>query len=203
MNNKLFKIVVVTALTLTVLFWLPFVILNLIGSSNTVSLIDDLFSSDAVIIFGTLVDESGTISPLMKQRLNAGVAILKANKAKNIVVSNTEFAANIMADYLIASGIDKNLIEIDTQAETTPDTCLYEKKSHPENRQLIFVSQSFHLPRLLYQCRQLSVTGVAFPAELLSTTDDPNYSLLTKLQVRSIRYTREAGLSWLVFLKIY
>lgn len=185
------------------IYWLPFLIISLNAQSHTISSIHELPNSDAVIIFGTLVNESGEISPLLKERLDAGYTILQSEKAKTIVVSNTEKATNIMANYLITKGIHETSIELDTQADKTPDTCSYEKLAYPENRQLIFVSQGFHIPRLLYQCRKLSVSGIAFPAESISTIDRSNYSLWTKLRIRSIRYIREAALTWLVFLNIY
>lgn len=203
MKRKIFKKAVIIIAVLIVQYWLPFIIITLSGRSNIVSSIEQLPNSDAVIIFGTLVNESGDISPLLKERLDAGKAILEAGKAKTMVVSNTEAAASVMADYLFVSGIDNKLVEIDIQAEKTPDTCAYEKESYPGNRKLIFVSQGFHLPRLLYQCKQLGVQGIAFPAEELATIDRSGYSILTKLQVRTGRYIREAGLTWLAFLNIY
>ncbi len=107
-----------------------------------------------------------------------------------------------MAKYLYAAGVAPVLIEVDTQAYKTPDTCLYEKRTHSEDRRVIFVSQRFHLPRLLFQCKKACVGGVAFPAEALNTGDHSD-SFVTKLIVRAGRYTREAGLVWLVYLNIY
>ncbi len=203
MKRKIFKKAIIIIAVLVVIYWLPFMIISLSGRSDIVSATSKLPNSDAVIIFGTLVNESGDISPLLQERLDAGKAILEAGKARSIVVSNTETATNVMANYLLASGIDEDLIEIDIQADKTPDTCSYEKEIYPENRKLIFVSQGFHLPRLLYQCNQLSVQGTAFPAEAVLTIDRSKHSFLTKFRVRTTRYIREAGLTWLVFLNIY
>lgn len=203
MKRKIFKKATIITIVLVMLYWFPFIIISLSGRSNTISSVDQLPNSDAVIIFGTLVNEVGDISPLLKERLDAGKAILETGKAKTIVVSNSEAAANVMANYLFTQGVDKNLVEIDIQADKTPDTCAYEKENYPENRRLIFVSQGFHLPRLLYQCSQLSVQGIAFPAEALATIDRSEYTFLTKFRVRTTRYVREAGLTWLVFLNIY
>lgn len=203
MKRKIFKKAVIIIAVLIVLYWFPFIIILLSGRSNVIAKIDQLPSSDAVIIFGTLVNDSRDVSPLLKERLDAGKAILEARRAKKVVVSNTEVAANVMADYLFTEGIDRNLVEIDIQAVKTPDTCAYEKEKYPKSRKLVFVSQGFHLPRLLYQCNQLDVQGIAFPAEALGTIDRSEYSFLTKLQVRTGRYIREAGLTLLAFFNIY
>lgn len=198
-----FKKAAIIIAVLIILYWLPFIIIALNGRSNTVANINQLPSSDAVIIFGTIVDASGNVSPLLKERLDAGKAILEAGKAKRIVVSNTETAANIMAEYLFANGVDPDLVEKDIQADKTPDTCENEKEKYPESRKLIFVSQGFHLPRLLYQCNKLDIKGIAFPAEKLNTRNPADYSFLTKFRVRTARYIREAGLTWFAFLNIY
>ncbi len=171
--------------------------------SNIIDSIDQLPVSDAVIIFGAHVTEDGEVTPLLKERLDAGKAIVTAGKSKKIVVSNTENAANIMAQYLQKEGVEASLIEIDTQAVKTTDTCSYEKKQHTENRSVIFVSQGFHLPRLLFQCQKIGIQGIAFPAEVLHTIDSSEYSFITKVTTRASRYLREAGLTWLAVLNIY
>lgn len=203
MKRKIFKKAIIILFVLLAIYWLPFGIIILSSRSDVISTIDKLPNVDVVIIFGTLVNDSGEITPLLRERLEAGKAILEAGKSKKIVVSNTKDAANVMAQYLYTQGVDNDLVEIDAQADKTPDTCRYEAENHTENRKLIFVSQGFHLPRLLYQCNQLDIKGIAFPAEALKTIDRSDNSFLTKVQVRTSRYTREAGLTWLAFLNIY
>lgn len=200
---KIARKAIVTLLILIIIYWLPFGVILFSSQSHIISSIAELPDSDSVIIFGTLVNEFGEITPLLRERLEAGKRIFEEEKSKTIVVSNTHEASSVMARYLHEQGIPESLIEIDTQANKTPDTCAYEKQKHFESRKIIFVSQKFHLPRLLYQCSKLNVRGVAFPVENLNTTDRSEYSLLTKIFVRTSRYTREAGLTWLAFLGIY
>ena len=200
MKSKFFRTIVLCLIVLVVIYWLPFLLVMFITNSDIKREISDLPESDAVIIFGTVVNDKGDVSPLLKERLEAGKAVYESGKAKKIVVSNTEAAAKVMAVYLISKGIYSDFIEQDIQAEKTSDTCEYEKATFPKNRKLIFVSQGFHLPRLLYQCDFLGVEGTAYPAENLPTIDRSKYSFLTKARVRAIRYFREAGLIWLAFL---
>jgi len=175
----------------------------LVGSqSRIISSIDQMPDSDVAIVFGTLVNDSGVVTPLLKERLEAGKLMLQAGKCERIVVSNTRNAADVMAKYLYAAGVSPALVEVDTQAYKTPDTCLYEKRTHSEDRKIIFISQGFHLPRLLFQCKNACLEGVAFPAEAVNAVDRSD-SFVTKLIVRTERYTREAGLVWLVCLNIY
>lgn len=186
----------------TFIYFLPFLIISWINKPNIINKIENLPKAEAVLIFGTVVRD-GKISPLLEERLEAGKQILDQSKTETIVVSNMEVAANIMANYLYEADLSPDLIDIDPQAEQTPDTCKFEKSQHPENRKVIFVSQKFHLPRLIFQCKKAGVTGVGFPAEAVNITDGSQYSTWTKLTVRSKRYFREAGLTWLALLNIY
>ncbi|HNT29474.1 MAG TPA: YdcF family protein [bacterium] len=186
-----------------ILFWLPWTLISVTSSDSIIRVIDELPVADAVIIFGTRVDDTGEISLLLRERLEAGIAILDAGKAESIVVSNTEYASVVMAEYLLAAGISKDRIEIDTAADKTPDTCTNEINTHGDNRSLIFVSQGYHLPRLLYQCRRAGITGIAFPAESAQISDRPAYPITTILLTRAGRYTREASLTWLACLGLY
>lgn len=199
----MFKKAMVILSIAVVIYWLPFFIVVLMGQPNIVSSVYGLPDSDAVIIFGTLVNDGGEITPLLRERLEAGIAIFQAGKSRKIVVSNTENAAKIMAKYLYENGIPADVVEIDTQAEKTTDTCEHELEKHSGKRRVLFVSQGFHLFRLLYQCNTIGVHGIAFRAEALDTISHSQESLLTVFFVRTGRYIREAGLTWLAFLHIY
>ncbi|MEE9351802.1 MAG: YdcF family protein [Thiotrichaceae bacterium] len=190
-------------LLLLLIFWLPLVIAKthtqLFYYQDDISQLDQ---SDAVIIFGTLV-RNGHISDLLKQRLDTGIAILKQGKANTIVVSNTPKASQAMKTYLLNQGIPESLIEMDVTAERTPDSCRYEKSQHPKSRRLIFVSQNYHLARIVYQCRRLKVSGVAFPADAIQIVNAPKLSMIRKVVIRTQRHIRESVLLWLSVLHIY
>lgn len=157
---------------------------------------------DAVIVFGTLV-RNKKVSALLKERLDAGIAIFKAHKAKKIVVSNVSRASKVMRQYLIRKGIPSKKIELDISAEKTPDTCRYEKKTFSQKRKLIFVSQGYHLARISYQCNKLGIKGATFAAENIRTNRASIFSSWEVFSIRIGRYFREAGLTWLAFLGVY
>jgi len=156
---------------------------------------------DAVIVFGTLV-EGKTVSPLLKERLDAALALYRNQKIKEIVVSNTPKAACIMHDYLIKHQVPASVIKLDIQANTTPDTCKYEKRLYPKGRKLIFVSQGFHLPRINYQCKKMGLNAALFPAEILQKRIS-FFSSFEVMHIRTGRYFREAGLTLLAVLHLY
>jgi len=152
--------------------------------------------SEVGIVLGANINEDGSPTEVLRERLDAAIRLQESSTIKKIVVSNTKVAAFAMEQYLLDQGIDPNSIAIDTNAVITVDTCRAEKASHPNNRRIIFISQGFHLPRLLFLCKQEGVSGVGFAAEEVSLLDDQSTSALEKIYIRSCRYIREAALSW-------
>ena len=183
-------------------FWLPFAVIVWQSRSAITPSIADLPHADAVIVFGAIVRDH-EITPLQEQRLLAAKAIWATGHADKIVVSNLNTAADVMADYLKTQNVPDSVIEIDNRADNTPDTCRFEKEKHPEGRRLIFVSQGFHLPRVLYQCQKWGVTATAFPAEKLAASSSKPPNTVSRWVIKSQRYTREAFLTWLAVLGFY
>jgi SanA protein len=203
MKNKKVKIGIAIIAGLLILFWLPFFFIKLTTQSKIINSISQLPTSDAIIIFGANVTPQKTPTPILQERLDAGKTIFDANKGNKLVVSNAKLGADIMAQYLTEQNISPELIEIDPQADKTTDTCKYEKQQYPNARKIIFVSQGYHLPRIIYQCQKIGVDGIGFPAENIESIDRSQYSLFTRLSIRTQRYAREAWLDWLAVLNIY
>ncbi|MGV6838558.1 MAG: ElyC/SanA/YdcF family protein [Planktomarina sp.] len=153
---------------------------------------------EAALVFGALVRKGG-ISPLHQQRLDAAFDLWQSGKAQRIVVSNAPTAAGHMRDYLLTKGMPEAVIEVDGDALHTPQTCTSEK-AKGKSRSLAFISQTFHLPRLAFQCAQHNVTGVLITATPTAPSSAP---LWTKIRVRSMRHLREAGLLWGAILSLY
>ena len=80
----MFRKTFLTLLLLFILYWIPFGIIFLKAESNIISSINRLPDSDVTIIFGTLVNDGGDVTPLLKERLEAGKAILESGKSKKM-----------------------------------------------------------------------------------------------------------------------
>lgn len=195
-HDSLCSTVLYRLLLFILLFFSPLLLATIAMNSSSYSTLEDIPKADAAIIFGTLVDESGMVSPLLQERLDAGKKLFESGKVQKIVVSNTPNAAEVMAKYLKEQGIESLFIEVDTSAEITLDSCAYEKQ-YGQGRAVIFVSQSFHLPRLMFLCRQAGVIGSAFRAEIGARADRSQDTFATVLSVRFSRLIREATLFWL------
>jgi len=58
-------------LVLGLVYWVPFVVILIRSQSQIISSIDQLPDSDVAIVFGTLVNDSGLVTPLLKERVEA------------------------------------------------------------------------------------------------------------------------------------
>jgi len=185
---------------LTLLFWSPW--LATVSLYRPVSF-GAVATADAALVFGALVRD-GRISPLQRERLLAAKALLDGGKVKRIVVSNTEFAARVMAAHLRRHGVPAAQIEVDGAATFSADTCRAERARRAGTakpqfrgaRAVIFVSQAYHLPRLALLCRRHEVSGQLFAADSLPIVDRSTASVWTRVRVRAWRVTREAWLMW-------
>lgn len=153
--------------------------------------------AQAALIFGAVVRD-GAISPLQKERLDAGLALYRQGAVPRVVVSNTAHAAKVMATYLSSQGLPAEAISLDTQAERSPDTCA--EAARQELTRVIFVSQRFHLPRLRLHCRRY---GLEAQYVMADSPQRAPVSVVTKMQVRAGRFLRETVLIWGTMLGFY
>ena len=58
-------------MVLGLVYWVPFVVILIRSQSQIISSIDQLPDSDVAIVFGTLVNDSGLFTPLLKERVEA------------------------------------------------------------------------------------------------------------------------------------
>ncbi len=189
-------------LTITLGLWAAvlFAPLGWLWVTVPLSTVESARPGDAVLIFGALV-RSGAVSPLHAERLDTGVTLWREGKAETLVVSNAARAAEVMAAYLRSQGVPEEVIEIDGQATSTPDTCVAEA-ARATPREVLLVSQAFHLPRIALQCRRLGVRG-QYVAAMRAEAAAADAPLWTVVRVRARRHTREALLVWAELLGQY
>jgi len=180
------------------LFWAPWLYLY---ATTPVEDFSTVRTADAAVVFGALV-RNGAISPLHEERLLSAKRLADEGAVAGIVVSNSARAASFMVDYMISVGVDERLLDVDGAAIKTSDTCDRES-AVGAGRSVVLISQSFHLPRLAFQCRRVGVTGQYLAAEKVHEGPRVGVPLWTKIRVRGERYLREAALTWTVLFGVY
>jgi vancomycin permeability regulator SanA len=190
-----------TLIIIYLLSWLPWLVLR--GTDKIVHDIESIDKYDVAIIFGGLHEIDGELSETNRERLLAGALLLEGNKVETLVISNTTEAATAMQAFLIQMGVPAENIELDTTAVVTEDTCVAERNNHPEGRAVIFVSHGYHLPRLIFACERLGVSGVGVAAEKIAPIERTEVSPLVTTRIRFVRYQREAILTLLNIFGVY
>lgn len=148
----------------------------------------------AALIFGTRVTD-GHIAPLLKERLEMGIRLYEGGKTDTLILSNTEHAAQVMKAYMLSRGIPEADIILDAEAVITRQSCETES-ARSRSGSILFVSQSFHLPRIYFECKKAGVAGQLVPAEYSRTIDRSNTSLYKIITIRLPRYIREMTILW-------
>jgi vancomycin permeability regulator SanA len=206
MTTKRVSIGVGAILLFCLLFWAPWIGVTIWAQQHVLEY-DDFFSSytyPAVLVFGGLVNEGEGVSEINQERILTGAELASRGVADQVVLSNTSDAADRMSEYLLENYPElKGRVVLDNQAIVTSDTCKYELSEHPEQRLVLLVSQRYHLPRILLQCRRLGVLGKGFAAEELEVIDREDLGFWTTLNIRYNRTAREAFFIWLNILGIY
>lgn len=131
-------------------------------------LTDNLKKSDIAVVFGNEVLTDGKPSARLEARLKKTVELYNQDYFKKIIVSGgvgqSGFnEAEIMENYLIANGIDKNNIMMDSSGNNTWLTVQNTKKIMEENgfTTVMAISQFHHISRIKLAFAKMAIPDIA------------------------------------------
>jgi len=135
-----------------------------VASADRIVTADAVPAHDVAVILGAEVYADSTPSPFTAARLDLGLALYRAGKAKVLLVSGNNSVAHhrettSMRRYLEARGVPAAKVVEDEAGNDTYDTCVRVRDTFGV-RSPILVSQSYHLPRAVATCRALGVDAV-------------------------------------------
>ncbi len=130
-------------------------------------LIDSNQEADLIMVLGSKVEENGEPAKRLQYRLNKGIDLYQAGKARAIIVSGGLGKegfdeAEVMANYLIERGIPAEAIIRDNQGNTTYASAQNARKIMEVrgDYSLLVVSQYFHLLRATIACNRMGIPVV-------------------------------------------
>jgi len=141
---------------------------------------DNADQADLAVILGNKVETNGSPSPRLKARLDKGLQLYRAGRAKRLLVSGGLgkegfWEAEVMKDYLIQKAVPDSLIIIDNQGNdtelTVENSLALQDSLHFHS--LIVVSQYFHVTRTKKLYKEKGFTRISSAA--------PNYFELRDL----------------------
>ncbi len=121
------------------------------------------------IVFGAEIYRDGTPSAILKDRIEAAVALYQAGKVAWLLMSGdnqfpgyNEPAA--MRRYAMQLGVPEQAIVMDAAGLRTYDTC-YRAGAVFGVDDAILVTQGWHLQRALFTCNMLGVQAIGVPSD--------------------------------------
>lgn len=139
----------------------------------------DVPRMQTALVFGAGVEEDGSPSPMLSDRLDIAVRLYRAGKVRRILLSADDLAGDreitAMRKRMDAAGIPRADVLVDERGFSTRDSCIRARRAFGL-RSATLVTQAYHLPRALFMCRQYGVGGVGVGAP-----DWGNYTVATML----------------------
>ncbi|WP_159789857.1 SanA/YdcF family protein [Sodalinema gerasimenkoae] len=142
------------------------VLVNYATGSRRFKTLGLLPARPVAIIFGAGVWEDGTPSPMLADRVLAGVELYQQGKVERLLMSgdhqNPDYnEVDPMIQLARESGVPEAAILSDRLGLSTYDTCR-RARDHYGIRQAILVSQRYHLPRAIYIAQRLGLDVMGY-----------------------------------------
>lgn len=131
------------------------------------------------IVFGAGIRPDGCLSPMLRDRMDAAIALYRAGKVRKLLVSGDNRFVDYnepgrMYDYAVAAGVPAEDVVRDYAGRRTYDTC-YRAHAIFGVSEAVLVTQRFHLPRALFTCGNLGVDATGFSADARVYWSNPYY----------------------------
>lgn len=138
------------------------------GDGRIYRLDQEIPKAEVALVLGARVYKDGTLSRVLADRVDAGVALYKNGTVKKLIMSGdnrTEKYNEVtaMRNYAIRAGVPSNDVVRDFAGFRTYDS-IYRVKELWGVNQAIIVSQKFHLQRSLFIADALDVESIGVAA---------------------------------------
>ncbi len=135
---------------------------------------ESLENVDCILVLGCGVRFDGSPSLMLRDRLDAGLALYEAGAAPKLLMSGDHSRAdydevNAMKDYAMAAGVPSQDVFMDHAGFSTYES-MYRARDVFCARTVLIVSQGYHLYRAVYDARALGLEAYGTAAEDISYT---------------------------------
>lgn len=124
--------------------------------------------ADIGVILGNKVNEDGTLSERLRQRLACGLALYRSGRIRRVLVSGGLgregfYEGDKMRDYLLANGVPDSVIIVDNHGDNTQKTVRNALVLRPQLHfwSVLVVSQFYHISRTKMLFRQAGFSAVS------------------------------------------
>ncbi len=191
-----FRWLVALTIAIPALVAAPWSFLRIATSGDVIETGRDVEPAEAALVFGTLVNEDGTLSPKLAERVVAAVGLYRDGTVPRLIMSGTGKSSTgqdetaRMRDFAVALGVPAGAITLDPLGLDSFATC--DRAANVFGlRHVVVVTNEFHVARATWLCQQagLDAVGVFPPASAASWTAAGN--------------AREVGAAWKAVLDVW
>jgi SanA protein len=131
--------------------------------------VDRVLARPVAIVFGAEVYADGSLSPMLSDRVKAGVELYQAGKVQALLFSGDNHIDSYnepeaMRRYALNLGMPIDAIVLDYAGFRTYDSC-YRARDIFKVKEAILVTQAFHLDRALLICNGLGIDSIGVAAD--------------------------------------
>lgn len=123
------------------------------------------------LILGAKVHEGGILSDMLRDRMDAGIALYQEGSVKKLLLSGDNSGkwgeVTAMKEYAIQNGVPEADIIMDEEGFSTYESLSRAKQVYGIEK-LVIVTQKYHLYRALYIAKHMDITAVGCDAALHS-----------------------------------
>lgn len=140
-----------------------------LSSKSSIIPIERITRSKIAIVFGAGLKRDRSPTAVLKDRILIAVDLYKAGKVEKLLMTgDNRFdyydEPTAMATYAIENGVPQEDIVLDFAGRSTYDSCYRARNIFGVN-QAILVTQSYHLPRAIFICKELGLDSVGVAAD--------------------------------------
>ena len=126
--------------------------------------------ADCILVFGCGINQDGTPSPMLSDRLKTGIAVFNAGGSDRLLMSGDHGRedydeVNSMKTYAVERGISSEAVFMDHAGFSTYES-VYRAKEVFKAKKVILVTQKYHLYRALYVAKALGLEAYGVSADL-------------------------------------
>nr|MBC7245672.1 YdcF family protein [Chloroflexota bacterium] len=131
--------------------------------------VEEVPPKPVAVVFGAGYWPDGTPSDVMKDRVEAAIALYRSGRVRKILFSGDNRFVHYnepakMREYALSLGLPDDAIVLDYAGRRTYDTC-YRARDIFGLRDVVLVTQRYHLPRALYISERLGLHAVGYVAD--------------------------------------
>jgi SanA protein len=162
------RLILITSILGALTVILPRLITAFYAQSRLYS-VQDVPTKPVAIVFGAGLWRDGSPTPVLRDRVATAAELYFKGKVEKLLMSGDNIRDDYnepgaMRDYAIDLGVPEEDIVLDYAGRRTYDTC-YRAREIFHLRDVILVTQRFHLPRAIYLCNALEVSAVGVQAD--------------------------------------